>query len=222
MAISAADRFWSYVLVDVVSGCWLWTGASQGGYGRFRSGDGGAQAHRYSYESLVGPIPKGMHLDHLCRNPPCVNPAHLEPVTPEENSRRANRSGGRRPKARWRTVNPPTGGLPPTKCPRGHEYNPANTLTYMRPNGVAMRWCRLCPSPPKRQFAKPPAPRHKLRGTWNQTEVARQLGVSRQRVGQLAKAGWLPLDGEGKVDDVSLDALVTRRNERAFGRTGLP
>ncbi|WP_369010576.1 HNH endonuclease signature motif containing protein, partial [Bacillus cereus] len=47
------------------------------------------RAHRYVYENLSGPIPEGMELDHLCRNPPCVNPDHLDPVTHEENMRRA-------------------------------------------------------------------------------------------------------------------------------------
>lgn len=46
-------------------------------------------AHRHSYQSLVGSIPDGLHLDHLCRVPACVNPEHLEPVTLAENNRRA-------------------------------------------------------------------------------------------------------------------------------------
>lgn len=77
-------------------GCWPWPGAlNKKGYGtidvvvngrRYRS------AHRFAYEQLVGPIPDGLELDHLCRNPPCVNPAHLEPVTRSENVRRGDKA----------------------------------------------------------------------------------------------------------------------------------
>lgn len=45
-------------------------------------------AHRAVYDEIVGPIPYGLTLDHLCANPPCVNPAHMEPVTPGENRKR--------------------------------------------------------------------------------------------------------------------------------------
>ncbi|WP_402465721.1 HNH endonuclease signature motif containing protein [Isoptericola aurantiacus] len=72
--------------------CIEWTGAtSANGYGRI--GIGGsrtAQVHRVAYEAARGPIPAGLHIDHLCRNRRCVNPDHLEPVTQSENNRRAN------------------------------------------------------------------------------------------------------------------------------------
>jgi hypothetical protein len=66
-------------------GCWLWTGTLRSGYGRFRADGRLVQAHRYSYERAVGPIPADRQLDHLCRVRRCVNPDHLEPVTPSEN-----------------------------------------------------------------------------------------------------------------------------------------
>jgi DNA-binding XRE family transcriptional regulator len=72
------------------NGCWLWTGTDDGnGYGLLSVYDKLARAHRAVYQELVGPIPEGLELDHLCRNPSCVNPAHLEPVTAQENIRRS-------------------------------------------------------------------------------------------------------------------------------------
>ena len=79
-------------VVDAVTGCWNWHGAvTPHGYGRIGlNGKGKAPvpAHRAYYMRERGPIPVGMSLDHLCRNPRCVNPAHLEVVTQRENVRR--------------------------------------------------------------------------------------------------------------------------------------
>ncbi len=69
--------------------CWVWSGHStRFGYGKFRS-DKTVYAHRYSYEKFVSQIPRGLHIDHLCSRPSCVNPIHLEPVTQAENNRRS-------------------------------------------------------------------------------------------------------------------------------------
>lgn len=71
--------------VDPVTGCWVWTGyRDRNGYGRHKV----EWAHRWSYEHHVGPIPERHEIDHTCSNPPCVNPAHLEPVTRLEHARR--------------------------------------------------------------------------------------------------------------------------------------
>jgi hypothetical protein len=86
---SFAERVFTYV--DTSGDCWEWTGATNKGYGvigRGARGAGLAQAHRAVWELLVGPIPPGMELDHLCRVHNCCNPDHLEPVSPEENKRR--------------------------------------------------------------------------------------------------------------------------------------
>lgn len=76
--------------VDPETGCWVWQRyRDRNGYGRKHSKGTMCWAHRVYYEQFVGPIPEGLDLDHLCSNPPCVNPEHLEPVTRAENTRRA-------------------------------------------------------------------------------------------------------------------------------------
>lgn len=93
----------TYEVVDMGYGtpCWRWGGnIGSTGYGwKWLGRKKQVLAHRYMYEQEHGPIPDGLHLDHLCRNPPCVNPAHLEPVTVGENIRR-----GKRTKLDWAKV----------------------------------------------------------------------------------------------------------------------
>jgi hypothetical protein len=125
--------------VDPGSGCWVWHSEIQpGGYGRFWFNRASGYAHIASYELLVGPIPKGLHLDHLChtrdltcdggwecKHRRCVNPEHLQPVTRLENVRRGHRN------------NP---GVRKTHCPKGHPYSGPNL--YVSPRGDRM--CRAC------------------------------------------------------------------------------
>lgn len=83
------ERFWGKVNKNAPNGCWEWTaGLFSNGYGQFWSSGRIVGAHRWAYEALVGPIPEGLELDHLCRNIKCVNPTHLEPVTSKENTLR--------------------------------------------------------------------------------------------------------------------------------------
>ena len=127
--LTTNERFW--MKVDITPGCWLWTGGTTGAktYGRFYVGPGNATvAHRFAYELLVGPIPGGLQLDHLCRVPACVNPAHLEPVTNAENQRRG--------------FGPPGLHFRATHCKRGHEFTPENT--YRRPSKADVRECLTC------------------------------------------------------------------------------
>jgi hypothetical protein len=110
------------IMPDHVSGCWLWIGhVGPNGYGQAGSKGKVHPSHRVVYEAALGPIPDGLELDHLCRNPPCVNPEHLEPVTHRENMRRGY----------YGTK---------THCPQGHAYDDENT--YRKANGH--RECRTC------------------------------------------------------------------------------
>lgn len=107
--------------------CWFWVGAiSDTGYGNAYYKGRMQPAHRAIYKLLVGAIPDGHELDHLCRVRPCVNPAHLEAVTP-----RVNQSRGMSPSAVAVRTN---------RCQRGHELTFENTI--VRVNGK--RGCRTC------------------------------------------------------------------------------
>ncbi len=109
------------------AGCWEWTGArNPTGYGHmnYRSG----YPHRVAYELMVGPIPKGLTIDHLCRNRACFNPQHLEAVSLRENIMRS-------PTA-LAAINARR-----TNCKRGHLFDGKNTIA--RPNGTG-RECRAC------------------------------------------------------------------------------
>ena len=100
------------------------------GYGQFWDGDRLIYAHRYVYEKEVGPIPDGFHLDHLCRNTSCVNPAHLDPVTPQINSLRG------RGIAFDNAVK--------THCAQGHPFSESNTIRTTDPRGGKHRRCKTC------------------------------------------------------------------------------
>lgn len=81
------ERFWAKV--DQSGDCWIWNGSrTTKGYGTFWAERATWYAHRFAYEALIGPIPDGLVIDHLCRNPACVNASHLEAVTTAENTRR--------------------------------------------------------------------------------------------------------------------------------------
>ncbi len=123
--ITAIERFASKFKVNLKTKCWEWQSKQNTGYGLFSVGDTGYQAHVTIYQLLVGDIPKGLELDHLCKVKHCVNPAHLEAVTHRENTiRRDTRK---------------------EVCARGHSLVEGN-LYWARtsPLKTLKRQCRTC------------------------------------------------------------------------------
>jgi HNH endonuclease len=129
-ACSNQVRFWQYV--EKTADCWIWHGAaSKDGYGIFVEYGEHLEkimwrTHRFAYVTLVGPIPDGLTLDHLCRNRSCIRPAHLEPVSNVENLLRGNS---------WSGINKRK-----THCKHGHVFDEANT--YYDKHGD--RHCKTC------------------------------------------------------------------------------
>ena len=80
-------NFWAKI--DKTETCWNWTAGTSHGYGVFHVGRKARPAHRVSYQIHVGAIQEGRQLDHICHNRPCVNPAHLRPVTAKQNCENA-------------------------------------------------------------------------------------------------------------------------------------
>ncbi len=127
-------RFWQRVAVNDETGCWIWTGATINGYGRYAlliNGERSQMAHRAAYMALVGPVGVENHIDHLCQNPSCANPDHLEAVTVAENMRRRGLSLEEVAQRQSSDAN---------LCKNGHPLTPEND--YVDPRG----WhaCRQC------------------------------------------------------------------------------
>jgi hypothetical protein len=123
------QRFWNKI--ELADSCWIWTGAKiNTGYGVFRANGKAVLVHRWLFQRLGNTIPIGCELDHICRTPLCVNPAHLEPVTHRENNARGAHN--------WH----------PTRCPRGHDYDGLNT--GRRKSGH--RECKTCKAERKRTW----------------------------------------------------------------------
>lgn len=114
-----ADRYRDKVVQRGADECWGWTGSvNRQGYGQLLRDGRPVGAHRVSFEISHGPQPDGTHIHHICENPICTNPAHLEALTPSEHKKRHLK----------------------THCKRGHEFTEENT--YRPPAGSRM--CRTC------------------------------------------------------------------------------
>lgn len=131
-----APRFWEKV--EKTDTCWLWQRRLDAkGYGQFWYDGRNVRVHRFAYEFLVGPIPDGLVIDHLCRVRHCVNPAHMEVVTHAENLRR-----------QVPCIEKPW--LVKTHCKRGHEL--AGENVYITPRGT--RHCRPCQRTRNRDYMR--------------------------------------------------------------------
>ncbi len=127
-------KFWSRVKKS--NNCWEWTATLDGrGYGKCYWKHKQLSSHIISYQLMVGDVPEGLELDHLCRNKKCVNPDHLEAVTHRENMLR-----GFAPSAIHARK---------THCPQGHLYNGINLITY-----GTNRKCRICKNATQRKYKK--------------------------------------------------------------------
>lgn len=118
--------------IQITKDCWEWTGAhTSGGYAHAIFDGKNVSVHRWMYEFLTQPIAKDLHIDHLCRNRGCVNPDHMEPVTPRENVIRGDSPALAAIKQ-----------LSKTHCPQGHEYNNENTYVHPITRGRNCKECR--------------------------------------------------------------------------------
>lgn len=131
---SLKDKIAAAVKKQPESGCWIWTGSTVGSkknwYGKIWHEGKTLLSHRASYETFVGPVPPGLTIDHLCRNPACVNPEHLEPVTQRENALRG--------------IGITAINSKKTTCLRGHALAGENLKIKVGRDKGLRRTCRQC------------------------------------------------------------------------------
>jgi hypothetical protein len=122
-----ADRLRALSLVDPITGCWIWQASkNRQGYGKFQlpqPENRTVGAHRASYQTFRGEIPAGLQIDHLCRKPACINPDHMEVVTPRENTLRGTCQSAKNARK--------------VVCACGHEFSASKI-------GRKRRYCLVC------------------------------------------------------------------------------
>ena len=132
--------FWERV--EKTDTCWNWIGIlGRGGYGQTPMQWKTRLAHRVAYEFLIGGIPDGLTLDHLCRNRKCVNPEHLEPVSMRENILRGKGVASLNAKK--------------TQCKNGHVFDEKNTCYNVSRNARICRICQVMRMRNKRKLLSP-------------------------------------------------------------------
>ena len=134
------QRFWDSFTINPETDCWEWQRTLSGGYGVMHgqpiTEKRQESAHRFSWFYFFGTYPdKGLHIDHLCSNKKCVNPNHLEPVTPHENMNVRGNSISYQNSLK-------------TECKNGHPYDRDNTRT----NCYGWRYCKLCRTKTDRRY----------------------------------------------------------------------
>lgn len=126
------SAIWNQCKISQDTGCWVFGGIiAANGYGHTKLKTGKkyySLVHRVMYSNMLGPIPKGHHVHHLCKNRSCCNPAHLESISPSDHKK----------------LEPP---VPKKYCNHGHKMTPENTIIVRRRSGSSNRACRTCATP---------------------------------------------------------------------------
>lgn len=135
MTHSQHYRFWSKI-VQAESGCWEYRNQTKAVYPHFKWNGIGTTVARIAYMECVGPIPDGLTVDHLCKNTRCVNPKHLEAVSPAVNALRGD--------------GPCAKNLRKTHCKHGHEFSGDNLVA----RAAGGRACRMCMNESQRKRRK--------------------------------------------------------------------
>lgn len=126
-------QHWNKIVPEPNSGCWLWIGATgPTGYGHMNIQGRTQYPHRVLYELFIGPISRGLTIDHRCRTRCCCNPAHLEPVSQHENCIRGRGSK--------------------STCIHGHALDEKNTRIATTSRTVNARFCRQCDAQRARRY----------------------------------------------------------------------
>lgn len=154
--INIEERFFSKI--EKTNSCWNWIGGlNTTGYGVFFNGKKIVKAHRFMYELVKGDIQKGLQLDHLCRNTKCVNPQHLEAVTPQINVLRGIGIAAKEAQQ--------------THCKHGHKFDESTIDKWHL--SIGKRMCKECQKKYYRDW--------KSRHPDYDTRIARNAREARQR-----------------------------------------